>query len=491
MNYEQLMHDFHHSSAIKLLRADHAPFIISFLHRLFKRDERITIPLEELADRLEAAMEEAQAGNEEIFARGALDYLTEWADERHRFLRIVKSNAQDAPSVELTSDTERAIGWIEELHTQPFVGTESRLLHIMQQLQELVVGSTNDPATRLEHLRQERDRLQHEISTIEATGQVPEVYSPTQQRERFYQITEMARGLLRDFHSVEDAFRAVSMRIQEDYIQEGAPRGTLVAHWLDTEAALRASDQGQSFYAFMDHLAAHNQRTLLRTLLDTTRQLADLTAIAHEGGVLWRLPNLLLEAGERVLASNHRIADQLRRMLDDTHVTERRRLEDLIGSIKQIALRIVGGEPDRVPFLELEGAPAPYLGMERTLWQGSVSLAFPDMPKRAALVEPANLHLLNISPSWFVNEYILRAHIDDMLAVFPEVTLEEVLARYPLRQGLGEILAYCTIAASEEHHNIDPSQRAIISLGDTSQLNHARIVAMPVVRFRRNRNDQR
>ena len=86
MDYDQLTYDLQHAPGIRLLKAEHAALIISFLHRQFKREQRVAIPFAELAERLADMLE---ALNEQLpgsFPRPAPSYLTEWADEQHRYL---------------------------------------------------------------------------------------------------------------------------------------------------------------------------------------------------------------------------------------------------------------------------------------------------------------------------------------------------------------------------------------------------------------------
>ena len=125
MDYDSLAYDFQQVPALKLLKAEHAVLVISFLYQQFKHKQRMNISLGELSEHLEDYLETLNMQMDGRFPRTALAYLTEWSDDEHRFIRIVNN---EEPVVELTADTERTIGWIEELHAQPFVGTESRFL---------------------------------------------------------------------------------------------------------------------------------------------------------------------------------------------------------------------------------------------------------------------------------------------------------------------------------------------------------------------------
>jgi len=57
MEYDQLAYDLQHAPGVRLLKADHTALISSFLHRQFKREQRITIPLPELTEHLADTLE--------------------------------------------------------------------------------------------------------------------------------------------------------------------------------------------------------------------------------------------------------------------------------------------------------------------------------------------------------------------------------------------------------------------------------------------------
>src|SRR5512142_2667545 len=118
------------------------------------------------------------------------------------------------------------------MHTQQFVGTESRFLIIFQLIRDLVQKSTEDPSIRLAQLEQERDEIEQRIAAIRQTGLVDQRYTKVQLRERFFEASRLARQLLRDFRLVEDRFRAIARSIQEAQLRPGMRKGRLVEYVL-------------------------------------------------------------------------------------------------------------------------------------------------------------------------------------------------------------------------------------------------------------------
>ena len=56
---------------------------------------------------------------------------------------------------------------------------------------------------------------------------------------------------------------------------------------------------------------------------------------------LKKIKKNLLGAGEKVINSNHRLSEQLRKILDETNFLENQRVIELIREIEQIALGIL------------------------------------------------------------------------------------------------------------------------------------------------------
>ena len=486
MDYDQLIYDLQHAPGVRLLKADHAALIISFLQRQFKREQRISIPLPELAERLAVTIEALNEQAPGSYPRPAQSYLTEWADEQHHYIRIATPASSDTPLVELTAETERAIGWIEELHGQPFVGTESRFLHIVQLLREIMQKSTVDPVERLAQLEQQRDALQQQIDQIRQRGVVDDLYSTTQLKERFFEACNGARQLLRDFRLVEDRFRDIAHALQEAQLEANVQKGALVAFVLDADAELKSSDQGRSFYTFWDFLMMPSQQDELYALLKAVQSQPDLQPVIHEGRILQRLPSYLLAAGEQVVQSNAGLAQQLRRMLDEQSITERRRVRAIISEIKQMAFHKTVMTSEEGTFIELEGPPETHLVMEHGLWEPGETFSLLDLPMDRDDEELPFDDLLSLHTQFHIDKAILSHNIEELLNVYTQVTLGDVLAHYPPEKGLAEVLAYCTLAADDSDHTIDEQQTETIELTfSTPSGQQMRTLSIPRVLYQR------
>jgi hypothetical protein len=487
MDEERLAWDLQNAPSIRLLKADSAALIVSFLYQQFKQAQRVSVPLPLLVEQLEGYLEHLNERSPGRYARNAQAYITEWADEEHRFIRISVYGNGDVPSVELTSETERTIGWLEDMQSQEFVGTESRFLMIVQLLREIVQKSTEDPTQRLEQLEQQRDELNRQIELIRQSGKVENIYTPTQVRERFFEASQLARQLLRDFRLVEEKFRAIARSIQAAQLQPGMRKGTLVEYVLDADEELKASDQGRSFYSFWEFLMSPTQGDELKELLNALDELIELRSALSDDHILPRLPGYLVTAGEKVVHSNARLAEQLRRLLDEQAIAENRRVHELIQEIKQAVFLHGAALPDKGVFLELEGAPEIQLVMERELWEPTRTQFFSEQPVQTHTEDLREIDFTKLYNQFAVDEMLLRRRIETLLERRPLVHLSEVLAQYPIEKGLAEVLTYCVLAARDPRHEIDPTASEEITMNSTGlgAARAERVLLLPQISYRR------
>jgi hypothetical protein len=480
MNHDELLATLRQSAAFKLLQSQNAPLVLSFLYDQFKSKQHVIIPHTELSETLTNYLEALGESHPGLYSGTAVHYLRLWCDEEHRFLRRYYEASSDDPVYELTPDTERVMAWVEELQKSDFVGTESRFLRIFDLLQEIVTYSTEDAAARLAQLEREKAQLQTQIDKIVATGKI-EQYSQTQIKERFFEANDVARRLLADFREVEENFRVIARQVQEQQLALEARKGRIVQHVLQADAALKESDQGRSFYAFWEFLISAQRQEELQELLTAVYQLPDLQGIEPlQGQRLRRLKRSLIDAAAKIVESNRRLGEQLRKLLDEQNLAEARRVMEVATEIKQMAIYLSADPPENKTFLWVEATPAVDMPLERPLWTLPTLTSYTDIEPEAALLDLSTANLAALFSQFYVDDNRLRRHIATLLEQKPEVTLAEVTAVYPINQGLAELVAYIVLATHDEAHQIDGSGWEEIRLEG-----NGRAVRLPLITYRR------
>jgi hypothetical protein len=473
MQFEDVAFLRDHDPAWRLLRADNAPLVMSFLHRVFVEGNARSLPAAELAGRLD---DELYALNERLgegtFPKRARDYLDDWARPESGWLRKYYPAGSDEAHFDATPAVEKALSWLRSLQARSFVGTESRLNTLFELLRQIVYGAEDDPDVRLVELHKRRHEIDLEIAEVER-GHV-DVLAPSAQRDRYQQFTTTARELLADFREVEANFRALDRDLRQRIAAWSGSKGELLDQVLGYRDAITDSDQGRSFQAFYDFLLSPQRQSELTELLDKVQQLG---AIDEPDGRMRRIHYDWLDAGEQTQATVRVLSDQLRRFLDDQAWLENRRAMDLLHSIEATALRL---REDGTPPLtfEMDGtAPAIALPMERPLYQRAASMPIDSSVEVGAVdVDPEAMF-----DQVYVDRAMLAAGVRRALQHRSQVSLPELVRGKPLEHGLAELVGYLSLADDTFEIVFDEATRQQVGWRDAD--GHERVATLPRVTY--------
>lgn len=484
MDHEKLQVLFVKSPSMKLLRARHAPLIISFLYKEFKLPNKITVPNYELVDKLADYLEvlnfhdedEEEELVEDVKFR-ARNYLESWCSEQNKYLRKYPDEKGEDVH-ELTPSTEKVIQWIQDLDYKGFVGTESMFLDIIRKLEELYHNSTEDPEHKLAVLERQKAEIEAQIREIEASGAV-HVFTVTQIKERFYEINRLARKLLADFREVEQNFRTIVRTIYQKQSEKDQKKGEILGYVLDESDALKESDQGRSFYTFWHVLMDRSRREELEHLIEQMYQVLEEHQLSYPDTFLKNMKFHLLEAGKKVVDTNHLLVEKLKRILTEQSTLERKRAIELIGDIKKLALQIMPNPPVTDQFIEIEGNPYIHLPMERPLGEQPQETVFENHPTEIGSDDWTQVDFTSLMSQFDINREELVTRIQQYLKRKPQVTLTEILNEYPIKKGLAELLTYFSIASQSPKHLITPEAYEVVQLHGDSE----RFVKAPQIIF--------
>jgi hypothetical protein len=439
--------------AWRLLLADSAPLVASFLYRVFVLPNLRVVAQADLTEALEDALyalrERRGAG---AYPKSALEYLNDWAANDKAWLRKFYPPGTDEPHFDLTPATERALAWLAGLSERSFVGTESRLLTLFELLRQMSEGSETDVDTRVAELQKRRDAIDAEIERARS-GDLP-LLGDTALKERFTQFTTLARELLADFREVEHNFRGLDRRVRERIALWDGSKGALLQDILGERDLIADSDQGRSFRAFWDFLMSRARQEELTGLLERVLRLNPVAALAPDPR-LARVHYDWLEAGEQAQRTVALLSQQLRRFLDDQAWLENRRIMDLLRGIEAGALAVRGQAPAGV-FMQIDDiAPGIDLPMERPLHAPAHK---PALQSGAIRAGDEDLDAAALYCQFVVDKAALAQHVRQSLQQRSQVTLAELLDARPLQQGLAELVAYFSLAAEPGRAVIDDTQ---------------------------------
>jgi hypothetical protein len=438
--------------AWRLLVAEHAPLIASFLQRVFITPNVRIIAQADLAEALEDELYglREQLGSE-AFPRPALEYLNDWAANERGWLRKFYPLGSDEPHFDLTPATEKAITWLSSLTERAFVGTESRLLTLFELLKQMTEGSETDPEARIRELHKRRAEIDAEMERI-IQGDIP-LLDDTALKDRFQQFVGLARELLADFREVEHNFRGLDRRVRERIALWDGAKGALLAEIMGQRDEIADSDQGKSFRAFWDFLMSSARQEELTQMIEKVLHLPPVAALGPDTR-LKRVHYDWLEAGEHTQRTVAQLSQQLRRFLDDKAYLENRRIMSILHEVEAHALAVREAMPTGDFIAIDETAASIELPMERPLHILPVKTRITDMRLEHG---EADVDATALFTQVVIDKAALARHIRQALQTLPQISLGELLESHPLQQGLAELVSYLQLATDRPRTVIDES----------------------------------
>ncbi|PAY22177.1 hypothetical protein CEY15_15030 [Dietzia natronolimnaea] len=462
--------------AWRMLRATHAPLLLSFLGRFFVEEGHGASPEGEIIDALddELYLRNGEDPENPRFKRDAADYLAEWASTDSGFLRRFYPLGTDEIHYDATPALEKAYSWVQSLHARPFVGTESRLQTAIELLRQIAQGTEVDPEIRLAELQRRKQEIEREIEQIEADPEAG-LLDITAVRDRYQQFSSTARELLADFREVEENFRALDRSARERIATWEGSKGDLLEELVSGRSRIDSSDQGRSFQAFYDMLLSSSGQEELSALLERLTTIDELKAdrsirTVHHG---WA------EAAERTQLTVRQISEQLRRFTDDQIWLENRRVLDLVREIEGTALALRTGAPPEFG-LELEQAGVDVsLPTERPLH--SVRPAS-EVDSLLPPAEQEDVDTSVLADQVIVDPARLAARLRNLVPERGTALLEDVVTMYPVEHGAAELVGYLALDTDDIEVTTDEQEETVIEYDEAGRSMRAR---MPRVVVRR------
>lgn len=480
MTYEEISQLLKNHTSIRLLKADHAPLIISFLFSAFKEgisnQEEGGIKEKELADLLSDRLYVLN-DSEKRYPKSPADYLTDWANAG--FLRKF-SGKTDEFVYELTPATEQVFKWIDSLEKREFVGTESRLKYLFERIQKLVGKTQLNASERLAQLEAQKQALDEEINNIKA-GKL-EMLDDRQIKEEYFLIEDTAKSLLADFREVEQNFRNLDRDFRRQIITTTQSKGEVLSDLFEQQDFLTQTDQGKSFTAFWEFLLSQSKQAEFENLIERMLDIPLIQQMRNENFRMELLRNNLIEAGDRTNKTTNSLWNQLRRYLENKSFFENRRILEQINE----SLKLIFEHPEidfnKLPALEIEDVIRIDLISERPLYTPPEQIKFKKQPLQEGQAYGGNELLYE---QFDIDIPRLKNNIKQLLKKQPRVSLPELLKEYPVEKGVAEVVAYLDIASkNEKRHSVSADEQDEIRIHN-SQTGQTFKVKIPKIIFSR------
>lgn len=448
--------------AWNLLCATNAPLILCFLNAAFIKPGITVAPESYLVDKLRdlifAIDERAPEGEKGQYPQDPLDYLMSWSSDECGYLsRAYLKADSDECYYDITPAAQKALDFIQSLFSYEFVGTESRLLQIIELLKQLNLGTESDKNAYIAELKAQRDALDEKIRRAEG-GEMDKL-SDVQIKDRFQQFEQQARALLSDFRQVEYNFRDLNREFRQKIELWGDSKGKLIDEVVGRSDVIDNTEQGRSALAFSRLLAQYRQTEMLSDYIDHVYTLPEVQALNYDPHVK-KIYGEWLKADDRIHGTIGAINKRLRHFIDEKVYAENRSLIAAIKEVQENVSQIKSFDRALVDrFLTMEVPVCDLsLPMDRTLCELKEKLVLNSDLEEG---EVGKDKLSGLYAQSAVRQEELYDHILNVLNTKEETTLAEVIERFPLKYGLEELLVYFEVCRQYFSEDVQESLDAV------------------------------
>lgn len=448
MSFENLSALRQFNPAWRLLSADNAGFICSFLNQEFIQKNVRELSESRLMVKLDDYITDTSFFEDrEISSK---DLLTTWTEKG--WLRRFFINKTDEIHYDLTSWSQKAIEWLASLEQDDFIATESRLIMFFQLIDSIADHTNVDPKKRIADLNRRKKEIDAEIEAVK-NGNLS-VLEPVQIKDRFTQAMQTGRDILSDFREVEENFRSLDRQMREKITAWTGAKGTLLAEFFEDNDKIGNSEQGKSFYAFYEFLSSQNAQDSYHNKIEDILKLQAVTEIPNSEKIKY-IASDWADGSEHVMRTMQGISSQLNRYISDNFLQEERRINQTINRIEKQAVFFRNEHPKSLDIAIDTVVPAIHLPMHRPLYTAPVkpNLSADELQNGASF---GNEQLLYAQIH--VDKRALKQQINACISNHGASSLGQIIAQFPIQHGLAEIVTYFAIAGDDGKVEIDQQQ---------------------------------
>lgn len=428
--------------AWSLLAADTGPETVAYLQTLLYDEER-ELPESDLVDRLMRLMNEVSA--ETVTREMAAQRISAW---RHSGFVVRSLTDRDAePVYALSVGAFEAVRFISSQNVVRISPTESRLELLIYAFKKLVDDTDENVEKRVSRLKREKREIDERIKALRE-GRISTI-SEVEVQAQLMDIFSMIEALDGDFLRVRDAFMTLAEHIHADVMGDDNTRGAILEKFFAGYDAIAESDAGRTFTAFYRFLMSDLATREIEELIDAISERPFWENIdERRRDAVEDVQSKLKARARETQRMMSRLAKSLRYFVQSREYQQNRRLAELIGQTRKLALTAMQ-----------ESAVSTYSSVMQTGQTfvsvssiGATSLFDPQSAGQAQDLEQADegeIDLMTLSRRLSVSEINyaqLKHEIAECLKEHATVTIAQVLERFPARQGLASVIGLIGLA---------------------------------------------
>lgn len=486
MNSVELYELFVTNPAVQMLRLRNAGWVLPFLYKVFKEENRPIIEESTLIQLLAETLSTQEEGLEDMEESKIVFGEDEQTRSRKHLMNWVQKrllqdfiHADGSIQYQLSAYSEKVFQWMHSLQLRKHVGTESRFKLLFNSLQDIVEHTEDNNLKRLQILKDKRAEIDKEIKAIEL-GVAPESYSNSQVQERLELFTRLCYELISDFREVEDNFKQIHRSIVEQHTKSEQGKGAIVGFAFEAYDSLRQSPQGKSFYAFWDFLISRAGNQHWAELTEKVMELISEREITADGDFLQNVKSMLLQQGKTVYDANDKMAEKLSRIITEKEIAKHRRLRRQIASIKELVFDLMEEEEvDCGMSVPIHSEVKMVMERKLTLQEKKAVAAIKQpVSQKETIADPERFEkMLNTS---FIDKKKLWQHVEQVLKQQETATLKEIIEKQALENGLAEVVSYYSFLRDKKTRvQIIPNTTELIPINEAQ----TKFVEVPYLLF--------
>lgn len=476
----QILDTLEKSPSIAILRARNTELILGFLTKIF--EDKTAISYENIHNNLADYLnyndvindDENDISTTDTYEEKSVKYIKKWTD--CGFLANYR-NEDGEIYYELSSHTSKVIDWLSGLKREEYIGTESKFKSIINQLRELVEYTNEDKEKRLQLLEDKRQEIEDQIQQLKC-GEDVKVFEEYEIVPRFQQINKLAKELLSDFKDVDDNFKNIIKEIYQKQIDPTLNKGGILQYTFDALDELKSSPQGKSFYAFWEFLLAREMQTELETMISDLFKTLKERNIDTIDTFLENMVSYLYESGNKVYQTNDKMADKLSRIIRENATSRSDITKQIVQDIKNLLIDISkkNNKPDIS--LSIEDGIDINLPFDRKItFEQSENIEYTLKPTTSELNINDLDELGKVFGNIIIDKKKLEQNIRSFLKDNSQITLSDVIAKYPLQQGLPELFGYFGVLNHFQHKTINAEKQQPIEF----DIEHQKRILIPEI----------
>ena len=189
----------------------------------------------------------------------------------------------------------------------------------------------------------------------------------------------------------------------------------------------------------------------LEVLIKTVLELPQVAKIVEESGIK-RIKNNLIDAGDKVTRTNDGLIEQLRKFVEQKVLSENRRILRSIEEIERILLDEKESKGLSETEFEIDGLFKGNFFLNRLPFSPPKPIKFEKQEAQEGEVETTDDVLFE---QFNIDTQELKNRIESMLKHQKQVTLNEIVNKFGITQGISEVVAFYQIASRHEKHFIN------------------------------------